>query len=85
MTVDSLYGDQTEAAVKAAQTRASLPVTGTLDRATLQAVESDFAAALPALQTQSLGKSNTMLYVGGAAFALLIVAAVAKKRGKRAA
>ena len=85
LTVDSLYGDQTEAAVKAAQTRASLPVTGTLDSATLQAVESDFAAALPALQTQSLGKSNTMLYVGGAAVALLIVAAVAKKRGKRAA
>ena len=85
LTVDSLFGDQTEAAVKAAQTRASLPVTGTLDSATLQAIESDFAAALPAIQTQSLGKSNTMLYVGGAAVALLIVAAVAKKRGKRAA
>ena len=85
LTVDSLYGDQTETAVKAAQTRASLPVTGTLDSATLQAIESDFAAALPAIQTQSLGKSNTMLYVGGAAVALLIVAAVAKKRGKRAA
>ena len=85
LAVDSLFGVQTEAAVKAAQTRASLPATGTLDSTTLQAIESDFAAALPAIQTQTLGKNNTLLYVGGAAALLLIVAVVAKKRGKRAA
>ena len=85
LAVDSLFGVQTEAAVKAAQTRASLPATGTLDSTTLQAIESDFAAALPAIQTQTLGKNNTLLYVGSAAALLLIVAVVAKKRGKRAA
>ncbi len=83
--VDSLFGPNTEFAVKAAQTRAGLPTSGVLDRDTLLAIESDFArVGAPGVQAQSLGKSNTMLYVGVAAVALLAAAAVAKKR-KRAA
>ena len=85
LTVDSLFGSQTESAVKAAQARASLPTSGVLDRDTLLAIESDFArVGAPLVQAQSLGKSNTMLYLGVAAVALLAAAAVAKKR-KRAA
>jgi len=85
LTVDSLFGAQAESAVKAAQARASLPTSGVLDRDTLLAIESDFArVGAPLVQAQSLGKSNTMLYVGVAAVALLAAAAVAKKR-KRAA
>lgn len=85
LDVDSLFGPQTESAVKAAQTRASLPTSGVLDRDTLLAIESDFArVGAPGVQAQSLGKSNAMLYVGVAAVALLAAAAVAKKR-KRAA
>jgi len=85
LAVDSLFGEQTEGAVKAAQTRAGLPTSGILDRDTLLAIESDFArVGAPGVQAQTLGKDNTMLYVGVAAVVLLAAAAVAKKR-KRAA
>jgi peptidoglycan hydrolase-like protein with peptidoglycan-binding domain len=85
LDVDSMFGPQTEGAVKAAQTRAGLPTSGILDRDTLLAIESDFArVGAPGVQAQTLGKDNTMLYVGVAAVALLAAAAVAKKR-KRAA
>lgn len=83
--VDSLFGPNTEFAVKTAQTRAALPTTGILDRDTLLAIESDFArVGAPGVQAQTLGKDNTMLYVGVAAVAALVAAAAVKKR-KRAA
>ena len=85
LLVDSLFGPMTESAVKAAQTRAGLPTSGVLDRDTLLAIESDFArVGAPGVQAQTLGKDNTMLYVGAGAVALLVVAAAVKKR-KRAA
>lgn len=81
ISADSLFGAQTEAALKQVQTASSLPATGVLDRATLQAIEPASASAASA--SMQVAKDNTMLYVGVGA-AVLVIAALAAKRRKAA-
>lgn len=83
VSADSLFGAQTEAALKRVQTASNLPATGVLDRATLQAIESASASASASASMQ-VAKDNTMLYVGVGA-AVLVIAALAAKRRRKAA
>lgn len=80
VSADSLFGAQTEAALKQVQTDKGLPVTGVLDSATLQAIEAPTSAPV----TMQVAKDNTMLYVGVGVGAVLVVAALARKRRKAA-
>ena len=82
VSADSLFGAQTEAALKQVQTASNLPATGVLDRATLQAIEPASAASASSASMQ-VAKDNTMLYVGVGA-AVLVIAALAAKRRKAA-
>jgi len=75
VSTDSLFGSQTENAVKGVQTSSQLPVTGILDQDTLRALESPVLAP-----TTEVAKDNTMLYVGIGAAVLVIAAFVAKRR-----